>query len=57
MKVIGLETGRTYVEGESKAECLRKLIEMYPSTQKHHIFKKGVGVEAIYPEPLKIERG
>lgn len=54
---IGQQTQTMYAMG-SKAECMRKLSENYPSFRKGREHSKGHkgAMEKVLPEPIKILR-
>lgn len=53
----GIESGKVYIEADSKADCSRKLLLKYPSRLKSKYRPThGKGIERIYPEPLQIKR-
>lgn len=54
-EVIGLDSKKLYVKGESRAACLRKLKDEYPEFE-HGSKRRKKGFRSIYPETLIINR-
>lgn len=55
-EVIGQTTGKVYMTGNYKNECLRELHKKYPSTVKLERYIYNRDVSNVYPEPLLIRK-
>ena len=52
----GVETGKTYIEAETKEELWRMLQANFPTYTKFKDKRGQVRASAIYPEALKITK-
>lgn len=55
-KAYGLVSGKVYVTG-SRADCMRKLLEKYPSTKlRGNKYKAHAQADKLLPETIKMEK-